>query len=76
MYNPLSLRHLQLSKPLSPEEVSLAWKYLFNLPSQYPFSPPQPRPPRSLRKLSDSDWHLLDLLLAQELRLKEQLPLH
>jgi hypothetical protein len=79
MFNPRVPRRLQLTKPLSPEEVSLAWLHLFNLshlPNQHPFSPPQPLPPRSLRKLSDSDWHLLNHLLAQELELKDQLPLH
>lgn len=76
MYNPRLPRSLQLSKPLSPEEVSLAWKYLANLQEQHQYNPEPPLPPRSLRRLSDSDWHLLDNLLARELLQRNLQPLH
>ena len=70
-------KRLQLSKELSPEQVSQAWEFLVNLPqpSLLDPEPEWPDPPESLQHLSDSDWYLLDNLLARELKLKEASPL-
>jgi hypothetical protein len=72
---------LLLSHSLNPDEVSQAWEYLYNL-SNLPLSSNllpnllHPQPPGNLEHLSDSDWFLLGNLLARELSLKENLPLH
>jgi hypothetical protein len=44
-------------------------------PTWYNPEPEFPPPPEHLQHLTDSDWHLLDNLLARELKLKELLPL-
>ena len=78
MSNPRLPRYLKLSRNLEPEEVSQAWQYLASLPepSQWVPLPQNPPVPKNLRRLSDSDWHLLDSLLARELHLKSQASLH
>ena len=68
-------RCLKFSQPLEPEDVSLAWEYLFSLPSQ-PNQQEPPPPPEHLQSLSDSDWFLLNNLLAQELFSKENSRVH
>jgi hypothetical protein len=57
---------------MEPEDVSLAWEYLFSLPNQQEPTPP----PEHLQSLSDSDWFLLNNLLAREMRSKAQSSLH
>ena len=70
-------RRLQLTKELSPEQVSLAWEFLASLesPSAMNPEPEWPEPPQELSNLTDSDWFLLDNLLAREMKLKEVSPL-
>lgn len=72
-----ALKNLQLSRVLSPEEVSQAWEFLAGLPTQelwvneIEFNPPQ-----SLQSLSDADWFLLSNLLAREELLKSRSRVH
>jgi hypothetical protein len=68
-------RCLKFSQPLEPEDVSLAWEYLFSLPLQLNQQEPPP-PPEHLQSLADSDWFLLNNLLAQELAVKERSSVH
>ena len=68
-------RCLQFSQPLGPEDVSQAWEYLFSLPSILQGKEPPP-PPEHLQNLADSDWFLLNNLLAQELYSKEHSQVH
>ena len=65
-------RCLKFSQPLEPEDVSQAWEYLFSLSLQKE----PPPPPEHLQNLSDSDWFLLNNLLAQELHSKEHSRVH
>ena len=76
MSRPLPKR-ISLKENLTSEEVSQAWEYLVSLPAPtwYNPEPEFPPPPEHLQHLTDSDWHLLDNLLARELKLKELLPL-
>ena len=69
MYQPRQPRNLRLRSAISPEEVSEAWRYLYNLP-QPSFLNPDPElppPPEHLQHLTDSDWFLLDQMLAREM---------
>jgi hypothetical protein len=72
-------KHLQLSRQLSPEEVSQAWEYLVSLPEP-DLSPldqqPECQPPEHLQNLSDSDWYLLSSLLARETMLLSHSRVH
>jgi hypothetical protein len=76
MSRPLPKR-ISLKESLTSEEVSQAWEYLVSLPEPtwYNPEPEFPPPPEHLKHLTDSDWHLLDNLLARELHLKERSPL-
>jgi hypothetical protein len=65
-------RCLKFSQPLEPEDVSLAWEYLFSLSLQQE----PPPPPEHLQNLADSDWFLLNNLLAQEMYSKEHSRVH
>jgi hypothetical protein len=67
---------LQFSRDLSPEEVSHAWEYLYNLPEPTRFSPEPPEPPEELHHLSAVDWLLLSNLLHRELDLRDSQPQH
>ena len=72
-------KSLQLSRTLSPEEVSQAWQYLVSLPEQElsPLDqPPSLQPPEHLQNLSDSDWYLLSNLLARETMLLSHSQVH
>ena len=74
MYQPRQPRNLRLRSAISPEDVSEAWRYLYNLPQPNLLNPEPELPPlpENLQHLSDSDWYLLDNLLARELQLKER----
>jgi hypothetical protein len=76
MSRPLPKR-ISLKESLTSEEVSQAWEYLVSLPAPtwYNPEPEFPPPPEHLQHLTDSDWHLLDNLLARELKLRELHPL-
>ncbi len=70
MYQPRQPRNLRLRSAISPEDVSEAWRYLYSLP-QPTFLDPEPelpQPPKHLQHLSDSDWFLLDQMLAREMK--------
>jgi hypothetical protein len=69
-------RNLKFSQPLEPEDVSQAWDYLFSLPLALRKQEEPPLPPEHLQNLSDSDWFLLNSLLAQELQLRDHSPVH
>lgn len=56
-----------LRRQFSLEEVSLAWECLANPPDSLP---------DSLKHLSNHDWHLLNLLLVQELAERDSSLLH
>ena len=58
---------------LSLDQICEAWEYLAHLPS--PEEPPPPLPPH-LKDLTPLDWHVLHLLLQQELKEKDSNPLH
>jgi hypothetical protein len=68
-------RCLKFSQPLEPEDVSQAWEYLFSLPLHLNQQEPPP-PPKHLQNLADSDWFLLNNLLAQEMYSKEHSRVH
>jgi hypothetical protein len=70
MYQPRQPRNLRLRSAISPEDVSEAWRYLYNLPQPNFLNPdPElPPPPKNLQHLSDADWFLLDQMLAREMR--------
>lgn len=70
MYQPRQPRNLRLRSAISPEDVSEAWRYLYNLPQPSLLNPePElPQPPKNLQHLSDSDWFLLDQMLAREMK--------
>jgi hypothetical protein len=61
---------------MEPEDVSEAWTYLFNLSTLPSPQEEPPLPPEHLQNLSDSDWFLLNNLLAQELHSKERSRVH
>jgi hypothetical protein len=65
-------RCLKFSQPLEPEDVSQAWEYLFSLSLQQE----PPPPPEHLQSLADSDWFLLNNLLAQEMYSKDHSSVH
>jgi hypothetical protein len=67
---------LKFSKQMDPEDVSEAWHYLFSLPKFLEQKLELPPPPEHLKNLADSDWFLLNSLLAQELHLKAHSPVH
>jgi hypothetical protein len=67
---------LKFSQPLEPEDVSEAWQYLFSLPKLLEQKLEVPPPPEHLKNLADSDWFLLNNLLAQELHLKSHSQVH
>lgn len=70
-------KNLQLSRVLSPEEVSQAWQFLAGLPTQELWvSDVEFNPPESLQSLSDADWFLLSNLLAREELLKSRSRVH
>ena len=69
---PVESRRLAVSR-LSLEEISEAWEYLAHLPS--PEEPHPPLPPH-LKSLTPLDWHVLHLLLQQELQEKDSNLLH
>ena len=68
---------LRLSSELSPDEVSQAWEFLANLqpPTFLNPEPEWPEPPPHLQHLTESDWFLLDNLLAREMKLRQSSPL-
>ena len=71
------VRSLQLSRTLSPDEVSQAWEFLAGLPTQEIWEQEQEfNPPPPLQNLSDADWYLLSSLLAREELLKSRSPVH
>ena len=71
------LKSLQLSRQLSPDEVSLAWEFLAGLPTQEIWVPEHEfNPPPELKSLSDADWYLLSNLLAREELLKSRSQVH
>ena len=67
---------LKFSQPMEPEDVSEAWQYLFSLPALLEQKKSVPPPPEHLKNLADSDWFLLNNLLAQELHLKSHSQVH
>jgi hypothetical protein len=67
---------LQFSHDLSPEEVSQAWEFLYNLPEPTQLHPESPEPPEELHHLSAVDWLLLNNLLHRELALRDSQPQH
>ena len=69
------LKSLQLSRQLSPEEVSQAWEFLAGLPTQEIWEQ-EFNPPQNLQNLSDADWYLLSNLLAREELLKSRSRVH
>ena len=58
---------------LSLDQICEAWEYLAQSPS--PEEPHPPLPPH-LKDLTPLDWHVLHLLLQQELKEKDSNPLH
>ena len=69
MYQPRQPRNLRLKSAISPENVAEAWRYLYHLPQPNFLNPdPElPPPPKQLQHLTDSDWFLLDQMLAREM---------